>query len=119
MKIYRSILLLGFCLVTGTAMAANDAGPLCDLIIKFQDVFKLLRTLAFVGAGMLVAKYAWEAISTGKINNETDLTKAAKSVGLPMIIGFILLFGIGTLLQVLSSATGAEIMGCNALFNQW
>ena len=119
----KKLFVICACLLVMPAFAAAKSGGgidgMCVLIQKFQDIFKLLRTLAFVGAGMLVAKYAWEAISEGKIGGEADLTKAAKNVGIPMILGFVLLFGIGVLLHVLSSATGAEILGCPALFTNW
>ncbi len=109
-----------FCVVSGTAMAANDGNGLCDLIVRMQDIFKILRTLAFVGAGFMLAKYAWEAISSGKINGKDKLVEGAQSIGIPMLVGLILLFGIGTFLQVLSSASGAKLLGCtDAIFQGW
>ncbi len=123
MKISKIFIVVGLCLVVmpvfSAASGVGSADGLCALIREFQEIFKLLRTLAFVGAGMIIAKYAWDAISTGKIADETDLTKAAKKVGVPMIVGFILLFSIGVLLQVLSSATGVELLGCPTLFTNW
>lgn len=102
------------------AFAAGNIDGMCDLIAEMQDIFKLIRTLAFVGAGFILAKYAWEAISTGKLNGEADLVKGAQKTGLPMLVGLILLFTIGTILQVLSSATGAELIGCSAeIFQGW
>ncbi len=55
--------------------AAGDIRGMCDLIEEVQGIFKLVRTLAFVGAGFMLAKYAWAAISTGKLNGEVDLVK--------------------------------------------
>ena len=99
-----------------TGQLAKNAN-LCGLIAEFQGIFKLLRTLAFVGAGFLIAGWAWGYISGGKA---VDAMKEVKEKGISMLIGFILLFGIGTFLQVLSSATGAEILGCSAeLFGGW
>ena len=111
---------IGMCALTTSALAAGDIGGMCELIAEMQDIFKLIRTLAFVGAGFMLAKYAWEAISTGKLNGEADLVKGAQKTGVPMLVGLILLFAIGTVLQVLSSATGAELMGCSTeLFQGW
>ena len=118
----NKMIFLAICLGTfaGPALAAGDISGMCELIAEMQDIFKLIRTLAFVGAGFLLAKYAWEAISTGKLNGEADLVKGAQKTGIPMLVGLILLFAIGTILQVLSSATGAELMGCNTeIFQGW
>ncbi len=102
------------------AFAATDTSGLCELIAEMQGIFKVLRTLAFVGVGFILAKYAWEAISTGKLNGETELVKGVQKTGIPMLIGLIMLFMIGTILQVLSSASGAELVGCSAeLFQGW
>lgn len=99
-----------------TGLTAN--ADLCGLIKEFQGVFKLLRTLAFVGAGFLIASWAWGYISGGK---SIDAMKEVKEKGVSMLIGFILLFGIGTFLSVLSSATGAQaFLDCPAeLFQGW
>jgi hypothetical protein len=111
---------IGIYALTTPALAAGDIGGMCELIAEMQGIFKLIRTLAFVGAGFLLAKYAWEAISTGKLNDEADLVKGAQKTGIPMLVGLILLFAIGTILQVLSSATGAELMGCSTeIFQGW
>ena len=108
------------CVLAIPAMAAPNADGLCSLIAEMQGIFKLLRTLSFVGAGFILAKYAWEAISTGKLNGEADLVKGAQKTGIPMLVGLILLFMIGTVLQVLSSASGAELMGCSTeIFQGW
>ena len=118
----NTMIFLAICLGTfaGPALAAGDISGMCELIAEMQDIFKLIRTLAFVGAGFLLAKYAWEAISTGKLNGEADLVKGAQKTGVPMLVGLILLFAIGTILQVLSSATGAELMGCSTeIFQGW
>ena len=92
------------------AMSDNDG--LCDLIREMQGVFGILRTLAFVGAGFMLAKYAWDAISKGKIGGKDDIIEGTKAVGIPMLIGIILLCSIGTLLGVLGSVSGAEMLGC-------
>ncbi len=111
---------IGLAMLVLPAWAAGDISGMCELIAEMQGIFKLIRTLAFVGAGFLLAKYAWEAISTGKLNGEADLVKGAQKTGIPMLVGLILLFAIGTILQVLSSATGAELMGCSTeIFQGW
>ena len=124
MKKNKMFIIVALCMMVMPVFAATsssgiDITALCPLIQEFQGIFQLLRTLAFVGAGMIVAKYAWEAISTGKIGGETDLTAAAKKVGIPMIVGFILLFGIGVLLHIMSGVTGAKLFGCDELFQNW
>lgn len=120
MKNKIMIIAIWICTLTTPALAAGDIGGMCELIAEMQDIFKLIRTLAFVGAGFMLAKYAWEAISTGKLNGEADLVKGAQKTGVPMLVGLILLFAIGTVLQVLSSATGAELMGCSTeIFQGW
>lgn len=93
-----------------------DNQGLCNLIIQMQDVFKILRTLAFVGAAFILAKYAWEAISTGKIGGK-DMLEGVKNTGVSMLIGFVLLFSIGIILQALLSG---HVIDCAAqLTNKW
>ena len=110
-------------LVTVPAVAANAAAVpglnvsgLCELITQMQGVFKTLRILAFVGAGFIVAKYAWEAITTGTIGGQKTVVEGLKAVGVPMIVGFVLLFSIGILLGFLSNG---ENFGCPALTTGW
>lgn len=81
---------------------------ICDLIVKMQDVFKLLRVLAFAGAAFILAKYAWEAITTGKIGGK-DMMEGVKITGIGMLVGFFLLFGIGI---VLSALLSGHIVDC-------
>lgn len=90
-----------------TSAMVNESG-LCKLLDEFKGIFSLLRTLAFVGAGFLIAKWAWGYIEKGQI----DAMKEVKEKGVAMLVGFILLFGIGIVLQVLNSATGDKILGC-------
>lgn len=107
------------CCITLPA-AATETNGLCNLITEMQSVFKIIRTFAFVGAGFILAKYAWEAISEKKLAGSDDMVTGVKKIGIPMIIGFILLFGIGTLLQILTSINGMELIGCSEqLFNGW
>ena len=93
------------------AMAAGSADEaLCMLAEKFGDIFSIIQTLAFVGAGITIAGWAWGYISGGKA---IDPTKEVKEKGIPMLIGFILLFGIGTVLSIFMAMTGeGGSMGC-------
>ncbi len=121
----KQMKMIGFAALSALFVVANASAAtgqltknvdLCALIKEFQGIFKLLRTLAFVGAGFLIAGWAWGYISGGK---EIKAMDEVKNKGVSMLIGFILLFGIGTFLQVLSSTTGADIMGCNEIFTNW
>ena len=98
------------------AMAATGGADqaLCLLAEKFGDIFKIIRTLAFVGAGISIAGWAWGYISGGKA---IDPTKEVKEKGIPMLIGFILLFGIGTVLEIFITLTGESGgLGCVSQF---
>lgn len=84
------------------AMAATGVDQaLCEIARRFGEIFSIIRTLAFVGAGVTIAGWAWGYISSGKI----DVIKEVKEKGVAMLIGFILLFGIGTLLSIFISMT--------------
>lgn len=96
--------IIGLMVSASSAMAASGAnGALCMLAEKFGDIFKIIQTLAFVGAGITIAGWAWGYISGGKA---IDPTKEVKEKGIPMLIGFILLFGIGTVLSIFMKMTG-------------
>ena len=96
------------------AMAASNG--MCDLIIQLQSVFKVLRTFAFVGAGFILAKYGWDAITTGKLGGKDNIADGLKAVGVPMIVGFALLFSIGLVLGFLSNG---QNLGCPAIIGGW
>lgn len=89
----------------GVGVVNNDG--LCGLIIQMQGVFKILRTLAFVGAAFLVAQWAWGFIKAGDVKMD-DL----KDKGTGLLVGFILLFSVGAVLQFLLSSTGMTAIGC-------
>lgn len=95
--------------VVGGASAATKGFDPCPLIKEFKGIFSTLRTLAFVGAAWIIFTWAWKFISEPK---EVELMKEVKEKGISMIVGFVLLFSIGTILQLLTSATGAEVLGC-------
>ena len=103
--------IIGLMASVSAASAANGADDaLCMLAEKFGDIFSIMQTLAFVGAGITIAGWAWGYISGGKA---IDPTKEVKEKGVPMLIGFILLFGIGTVLSIFMTMTGeGGSLGC-------
>ncbi len=91
--------------------AANIDGGLCKLVTELGGLLKTLRTLAFIGAGFLIAQWAWEFIaSPDKVKLDTF-----KQKGVGMLVGFVLLFGIGTVISFLISVAGDA--GCD--FSTW
>lgn len=102
-----------FAAKAGKASAAGGNSGICDLIAQFQGVFKVLRTLAFLGAGFILAKYAWELISKGWSGSDGkgDLVSYLKGKLLPMVVGFIILFSIGALLSALLNG---KVVDCAA-----
>ena len=91
----------------------NNSG-LCNLIGRMYGVFQILRTLAFVGAAFIIAGWAWGYISRGKFEME-DLRKK----GTGMLVGFVLLFGIGIVLQFFLSSAGLGLIGCQDVILNW
>lgn len=91
----------------GVASAAGANGDPCVLIASMQGVFRTLRTLAFVGAGFMIAGWAWGYITKGEAKMD-DL----KAKGTGLLVGFALLFGIGMVLQFLPG-----ISGCAGVYN--
>ena len=84
------------------ALDSNMKDALCKMGEKFGSIFEILQILAFVGAGVTIAGWAWGYISSGKI----DAIKEVKEKGIAMLIGFFLLFGIGTVLSIFMSMIG-------------
>ena len=104
------------------ALAANAAGGaaglnqdgICGLISQMYGVFKILRTLAFVGAAFIIAGWAWGFISAGEVKMD-DLKKK----GTGMLVGFVLLFSIGIVLQFfVFTNNGLGMIGCGELITQ-
>ena len=92
-------------MASGTASMAADTGmndALCKMGEEFGKIFSILQILAFVGAGVTIAGWAWGYISAGKI----DAIKEVKEKGIAMLIGFFLLFGIGTVLSIFMGMVG-------------
>ena len=84
--------------------AAFDMGALCNLVNELKGVFNILRILAFVGAAFVLASIGWEAI----VKKEYKWAETGKQHLTAMIVGFTLLFGVGTILSFLTSGR----MGC-------
>jgi len=104
-------------MTSAPAFADVNIGGICDLIKQLSSVFKVLRTLAFVGAAFMIATWAWGYISDPK--DGKDLLNDVKKKGVGMLVGFILLFGIGLLLSFIMSTAGGEAMGCKDVIINW
>ena len=124
-NLLKKIGFAGFATLAGASVAlaapaaagvgVNESG-LCALIGQMYGVFKILRTLAFVGAAFIIAGWAWGYISSGKGVDMEDLRKK----GTGMLVGFVLLFGIGVVLQVfLFTNNGLSLIGCPELITHW
>lgn len=125
-SLLKKIGVAGFVMLAGGAAAlaapaaggvvAVNADGLCGIINEMYDVFKILRTLAFVGAAFIIAGWAWGYISAGKGVDMEDLKKK----GTGMLVGFVLLFGIGVVLQFfIFSNTGLSAIGCEEVISKW
>ena len=101
--------------VAAPAAAGVSNNGLCVLISQMYGVFKILRTLAFVGAAFIIAGWAWGYIKDGKGVDMEDLRKK----GTGMLVGFILLFGIGIVLSFFLSSTGLDAIGCKDVILSW
>lgn len=101
--------------VAAPAAAGVSNNGLCMLISQMYGVFKILRTLAFVGAAFIIAGWAWGYIKDGKGVEMEDLRKK----GTGMLVGFILLFGIGIVLSFFLSSTGLDAIGCKDIILSW
>jgi len=87
-----------------------NAAPYCTLFERLHDIFRVLQILAFVGAAFYIAGWAWEFISGGKAEMKT-----LKEKGTGLLVGFLLLFMIGTVLTFILSTAGMKIVGCPIL----
>lgn len=92
------------------AFAADNG--MCAAIVKLGGVFKLLRTMAFIGAAFYIAQWAWKYISSGDVKMED-----VKNQGTALLVGFTLLFMIGVILSFLVSASSAKIFCGTEIFN--
>lgn len=99
-------------MVASPAFAVNDSA-ICMLLNDMKGVFNMLRTFCFIGAAFMIAGWAWDFISKGKAE-----MKDLKEKGTGLLVGFILLFSVGLILQFLLSASGGRTFGCAGLA-QW
>lgn len=99
--------------VPAVAAPGNTTG-ICALFEQMHDVFLTLRTLAFVGAAFVIAGWAWEYISSGKVE-----LKDLQGKGTGMLVGFVMLFGIGAILSFFMSESGLTTIGCPELITGW
>lgn len=116
MKNYAKVLVFAaiVALIVVPAHAAISK-EMCDLIKNMQGVFKLLRVLAFVGAGFYMAGWAWKYISSGDAKMDD-----VKKQGIGLLVGFTLLFAIGIVLSFLISyANGGAMTDCPELTTGW
>lgn len=118
-NVLKKIGFAGVALLAGSGVALAAVGSenndgLCTLIGQMHGVFRILRTLAFVGAAFIIAGWAWTYISKGEAALD-DLKK--KGIGL--LIGFVLLFGIGIVLSFLMSSAGGNLIGCENAIKGW
>jgi len=81
--------------------AANINSAICELAKQFRPIFSAFRTLAFIGAGLTIATWAWGWISKGDFDKE----KVAKN-GFGMLIGFVVLFALGGIITAFMSMAG-------------
>lgn len=98
--------------------ATNSSGAtdaMCKLMEEMGGIFSTLRVLAFAGAAFTIAGWAWGFIKDGKGIDLDDVRK--KGTGL--LVGFILLFGIGTVLSVLMSVYGDTSVACAGILQKW
>ena len=99
-------------MVASPAFAAVNEKAICVFLRDLRGIFNMLRTFAFIGAAFLIAGWAWGYISKGEAKMD-DL----KNKGTGLLIGFILLFSVGLILQFLVSASGARTFDCPELLN--
>ena len=92
------------------AFAADPINPnsqyLCDLIEELGDVFRILRTFAFIGAAFFIAGWAWDYIAKGEAKMD-DIKK--KGTGL--LVGFVLLFVVGLILNFIIGLGNSNVCG--------
>lgn len=82
----------------------------CDLIIKLQEVFKVLRTAALIGMAFYLASWAWGYISKGEAKVDD-----VKKQGVAVIVGIAMLFLITVILTFVLNLpyTGANGIECS------
>jgi hypothetical protein len=96
----------------GKSVSINDG--MCELLVRLQGVFNILRIMAFIGAAFYIAGWAWEFISKGEAKLDD-----VKKRGIGLLIGFSLLFLVGIVLSFVMSASGLNIIGCGDILKKW
>jgi len=112
MKNYAKVLVFAalVALIVVPAQALEVSPSMCALIGQMQKVFKLLRILAFVGAGFYMASWAWDYIVNA--GGKDGIIADVKKKGIGLLVGFTLLFAIGVVISFLLGATGDDGKGC-------
>lgn len=103
-------------MATMSSSFAADYTQLCNLINRLGDLLRILRIMAFVGAGFYITLWAWEFIKAGKV----EMPKIQEK-GVGLLVGFVLLFAVGALLSFLIGAAAPDgALGCaQAEFAKW
>ena len=107
-KNFKIIAFAGLALLIGGAAFAADTSVVayhqpCDLITELGGLLSVLKTLAFLGAAFILAGLAWKWINATEFKMED-----AKKQGVSMLVGFVLLFGLGLIIQFLPGTMGCE-----------
>ncbi len=97
-------------MASAPAMAAADINnAICELAKQFRPIFSAFRTLAFIGAGLTIAGWAWGWIQKGEFKAD----EAGKK-GFGMLVGFVVLFALGGIITAFMSMTGPDgRLGCD------
>ena len=104
-------------MIASPAFAAVNDKAICRLLGDLRSVFNMLRTFCFIGAAFIIAGWAWGYISGGKDGKSSPSIDDLKTKGTGLLVGFILLFSVGLILQFLVSASGARTFDCPELLN--
>lgn len=103
-------------MATTSSVFAADYTQLCTLINRLGELLKILRIMAFIGAGFYITLWAWEFIKAGKIDSAKLQDK-----GVGLLVGFVLLFAVGAILSFLigAAAPGGMLDCAQDAFAKW
>ena len=105
-------------MVASPAFAVANESALCMLVAELKPIFNMLRTFCFIGAAFMIAGWAWGYISKGKVGDKDGAMGELKEKGTGLLVGFLLLFSVGIILQFLVAASGkGGSLGCG--LGQW
>ena len=99
--------IIGLMVAMPAFAAPQQQDGMCQLITKLGGLFKILRTMAFIGAAFYIAGWAWEFIKGGEAKPDE-----VKKKGIALVVGFSILFMIGAILSFVMSAAGMKAMNC-------